>query len=439
MFPRPSKGWIWLLLPVSAAAIFVSATLFYYPGSYNPPSGATSPVEQTSLPSYRPGGGIETLVAREGVLIIDNAHSNSYDPEGELSSLISKVTARGYEAEYLLRRDVPWWSFSRTDRHAFFEDQLRRADSLALILPTIAYAPDEVRAVQQFLRKGGRLLLIGDPGRDHDINSIAAKLGFVFQPGYLYNVVEHDLNYRNILIRDFRPDEVTEGLRTIALHTAGSIRSSGAPLAFTDTNTYSSAEGRPQPFSPLAKSLDGSILAISDMTFLMPPQNGTADNSRLISNIADFLTLGDRDFDLEDFPHFFKDDVEILLGHAELFDTRSLLRSILSDAGVDSRFQVVEDLTKDTVFLGLYQDSLAVSQYLDIAGVQVGETLRTPFSPSMAAEGTAVLMLHEGQDRRVLIVMGKSAGALRGLLDRLESGAFRDGMLSDSLGVFRIP
>jgi hypothetical protein len=250
--------------------------------------------------------------------------------------------------------------------------------------------------------------------------------------------VDHDLNFRNIFVRDFRPDDLTDGLTTIALYNAGSIQTTGQPLAFADTNTFSSMVERVEPFSPMAKSADGRILAISDLSFLRPPQNTAMDNARFISNIADFLTEGERRFDLSDFPHFFKGDVEILLGDASLFEMGARVKSLLSDSRVKSEVRGVEDLTKDTVFLGLYQDSGSVSQYLDAAGVQLEGTLRTRFTPDIAIEGTGVLLLHEGRERRVLVILGDTPATLRRLVDRLQNGAFTGGLVSDTLGVYQL-
>ena len=430
---RPSKVWIWLLLPVSAIAFFGGAPLFYR-GSYSPPPSPRLSVDKIALPSYPSGSSVaEAPVVRQGVLVLDNAHDNAFGTE-DLNTLIARVADRGYEVEFLMRRDVRFGG----GRLALLTEHLRKADSFAVVLPRFPYSPEETEVVRRFVEKGGRLLLIGDPGRPHQINSLADSFGIQFQAGYLYNVVEHDLYFRNIFVRDFRADQATEGLSAIALYTAGSIRSTGAPLAYTDTNTYSSMIERVAPFTPIVKGADEGVLAISDLSFLRPPENSILDNDRLISNLANFLTTGDRSFELTDFPHFFKDDVDILLGSSGLFDTGADLKSAMSDAQIRSEVRGVEDLAKDTVFLGLYQDSLAVAQYLDIAGVQVDDSLRTPFTPDIAIERTAVLVLDEGLDRRVLVILADGPETLRSMVGRLASGTYRDGLVSESLGVYRL-
>ena len=173
-----------------------------------------------------------------------------------------------------------------------------------MALPAVSFESEEIDSLRRFVAKGGRLLLLGDPGRPNSINGVADSFGILFQDGYLYNLKDHDLNFRNILIDEFRADEVTDGLTQIAMYTAGSIKSFGASLAFTDENTYSSMVERVESFTPVVKSDDGNVLAIADLTFLVPPNNSTLDNDRFVSNIADFLTSGDRKLDIRDFPTF---------------------------------------------------------------------------------------------------------------------------------------
>ena len=249
--------------------------------------------------------------------------------------------------------------------------------------------------------------------------------------------MENDLNFQHIFVRNFRPDELTRGLRQVALYTAGSIKSSGTGLAFTDGNTRSSMVERIEPFYPMVQGDDDRVLALSDVTFMIPPQNGILDNDRLVSNIADYLTESQREFELDDFPHFFKDDVDVLLGRADLFDVGTELKAMLSDLQVDSEIRGVEDLRKDTVFLGLYQDASDVAQYLDIAGIQISDTLRTPFTPDIATSRTAIIMLDTTQERHVLIILGDSQSAVSDMVRRLRTGQFRSGLVGAFLSVFR--
>ena len=127
------------------------------------------------------------------------------------------------------------------------------------------------------------------------------------------------------------------------------------------------------------------MLAIADFTFIVPPYNTLLDNDRLLSNLADFLSDNQREYDLGDFPHFYDgsqgDGVDILLGQPSLWDVGLEMRNGLSDYGISSRISEEEDVSRNTVFLGLYEDSPAVGRYLQAAGVSVNETISLAICP----------------------------------------------------------
>jgi hypothetical protein len=187
----------------------------------------------------------------------------------------------------------------------------------------------------------------------------------------------------------------------------------------------------------MVKSPDGGVVAIGDMTFMIPPQDGIYDNGRLVSNLANFLTQSERKFHLADFPHFFKDDVDIVLGGSALTDAGAEMKSLLSGLQVSSAITAVERLDRDSVYLGLYDDAANVAQYLQLAGVQVGSTVRTPFAPDINVEGTAIVVLHQSAGRQVLVILGDTPDSLSRVLDQMSFGDFRDGLLGDFVGVYK--
>jgi hypothetical protein len=170
---------------------------------------------------------------------------------------------------------------------------------------------------------------------------------------------------------------------------------------------------------------------------MVPPQNSVLDNNRLVSNIADYLTTNDREFHLADFPHFFQGDVDILLGQSSLFEVGTDLKSVLSALGTRAEIRGVENFTRDVVYLGLYADSSRVTQYLDIAGVRVDKSLRTPFTADIPLEGTSIVVLHQSKGRDALVILGDSPGTLSSTVALLRSGDFRDGLVGDFVGVYR--
>ena len=430
-----NKTWILALAPITGVLFFGAAFGFFYRGVYEPPP-ANLVAYQDTIPQTLPvRSHVENPVQRNGLLLVDNAHATSYD-ENEISGLLARVADRGYSIEFLGDRSLP--PFRPEERLALLQEKLPKADTFAVILPRVDFKRAELDVVNEFIRKGGRLLLIGDPGRPHDINALAEEFGILFQEGFLYNLVEHDLNFHNILVRDFSPDEVTQGLSEVVFYTAAGVKSSGPKLAFTDENTFSSMVQQVEPFTPIVKSTDGQVLALGDFSFMLPPNSTTLDNDRLISNIADFLTNSDRRFDLADFPYLFRGEVDILLGDAGLFEVGSSMKSILGANNIASQIRGVEDVTRDTIFLGLYEHSSNVAQYLALAGVQIDDEILTPFTPDIARAGTSLVILHESQGRQVLVALAESREDLGETITLLETGDFKGGLLSDNLGVYQV-
>ena len=310
---------------------------------------------------------------------------------------------------------------------------------MAVVLPDEPYTREEVDLVERFVDKGGRLLLVADPTRFHQIDSLAERFGITFQPGYLYDSHDYDLNFQNIKVSEFRQDQITSDLKSIVFYLTGALESTGPALAITGPTTRSVMKENPTTFSTIVRGSKDGVVALGDLTFMVPPRSTVLDNDTLISNLADFLTTGEREFELADYPHFFREEVVVLLGRSSLLNTAARLREDLSSFGIDSSMKRVEDVTKDTVYVGLYEDSSDVAQYLEVAGVHVDETLRIPFIPNIERERTGMIILHTGKERHVLVVLADSQATLENTVDLLGSGFFRKGLLGDFLGVYPNP
>ena len=437
-------GRLGLLLLFGIGTFLAVYFYFYTLEGYNAPPPTVFSLDQIKSPSAAALTQFdESPSIQKGVLLMDGIHGNDFT-KTEMSPLISRVKARGYEVEFMgtVGRFGNFTSLSEDARLTMMEEKLRRADSLAVIVPIDGYSAEEVDLVERFvLRKGGKVLLIADPTRRHLMNNLAERFGLAFQPDFLYNTnpEQYDLNFQNILINNFGEDEVTNGLDQISFYTASSIRTPNPGIAFTDGGIHSSMFEQVEPFYPMVKAAEGKLLAISDMTFMIPPRNAVLDNNKLISNIADYLTSSERTFELADFPGFFRDDVDILVGRSELFDVGGDLKDGLAEFRINASVRRVEDITTDTIYVGLYEDATDVAQYLELAGLDVGDVIRTPFTPDIQREQTAIIMLNSSPDRQVLVLLGDSEGALRDIVVQLSMGSFRDGLVGDFVGVYRTP
>ena len=428
-------GALFLTIAFAGIAFGVGALLFYR-GGYEPPTTqrvAVSEINAPGLPDARPW---EPPVDRPGggTLLIDALHRNSFTPN-EIVALRSKITDLGYDIEFLGEFD----NVEEKARLTALEEQLRGADSFLVIMPRAEYTAAEADLVERFVRKGGKLLLVSDPARPNDANTLAKRFGINFQPDYLFNQFEHDNNFKHIYVKDFQPDEITAGLNTVALYAAGSIRSAGPGLAFTDENTRSSLIENDAAFYPIAWGDSRNVLSVADLTFMIPPNDVVLDNDRLLSNIAEYMTVSNREYDLADFPHFFGKgtdrEVDILLGQAALLPNGTALKNSLAGAGVTANVRGTEDISRDTVFLGLHEDAYIVDHYLRPAGIHVDEVITGPFGMDLELEKTAVTVLDSSQQRDVLVILADSPETLDKAVERLLKGEFRNDLVSDFAGV----
>ena len=381
----------------------------------------------------------EPLIQR-GMFLVDVTHGNDFAKE-EIATLVSRVAGRGYDVEVIGQPGF-FGGFNIMDKRSrldLLEEKLRLAGSMAVVLPDEPYTREEVDLVDRFVDKGGRLLLVADPTRFHQIDSLAERFGITFQPGYLYDSHDYDLNFQNIKVSDFRQDQITRDLESIVFYMTGALESTGPALAITSPTTRSIMIENPATFSPLVRGGKDGVVAVGDLTFMVPPRSTVLDNDTLISNLADFLTAGEREFELADYPHFFQDEVDVLLGSSSLLNTAAQLRENLSSFRVGSSIKGEEDVTQDTVYLGLYEDSSDVAQYLEVAGVHVDETLRIPSIPNIERKRTGMIILHTGKERHVLVVLADSQETLDDTVDLLVSGFFREGLLDDFVGVYPNP
>lgn len=423
--------WKLLVLPVFLVAFLLAALIVFYGGTYTPPplpaiafqeieSVPVASFDQTDQPvfSASPVGD-----DARGHLLIDGAHRNNFG-HSELNVLLSRVSARGYSS-----------SFYDADSRGTLADELSQADAFLVILPVTWFTPDEITAVLNFVEEGGKVLLVGDPGRFFHMNDLSEPLGVFFQPDYLYNLDEYDSNFREIFVRDFAADPITTGVSEAAFYYAGSLSSAGPGLAHTGGQTFSSISEVIGPRSTIVRGAHRNVLAVYDWTFMIPPYSGVKDNARIVSNIADFLTESDRTYRLSQYPRFFEGKVDILAEDPSLVTKAANFKRALSGEGVTSQLQGSENVGRDTVYLGLFNEHSSAARYLEANGILISDTLTTPFATGIPLDDLAVISLNSSGDRDVLVIMADTAEGVGTAILRLQNGAFRNSLVNDHTGV----
>ncbi len=341
------------------------------------------PAKIAEVPTPASSDFVDEPEAGQGYVLLDQAHRNNFQLD-EISFLDGRLAARGFELLQYEGGDLT--------------TALRSVTSFIVITPLDRFTVDEVQAVTAFVKRGGRLLLIGDPTRfdvlvdeeafdfnfiletdEIPLNSLANEFDIIFNGDYLYNTIENEGNFRNIILNHegFMEGDLVGELDKLVFYSAHSLQvGPGAKSLITaDDNTWSSATDRPGGLTLAASSQSDRVLALGDIHFFTEPYYTVFDNIEFISSISDFLVKpSERDYILTDFPYFYQDAIDLIyLGQPDLgpdaFDEIITLQEAFRQVD-QSLFLVAEpDLEHHVLYLGLFNQSEEVKELLDSAGI----------------------------------------------------------------------
>lgn len=320
----------------------------------------------------------------QGAVLLDLAHENNFAME-EVGYLDARLAARGFDLVAYNDGDLA--------------NALRPVTAYVVIAPIRLFTTEEAQAVQQFVNQGGKLLLIGDPTRftaeyvldefgyvidvaiESDkipLNSLANLFGIVFQGDYLYNTVQNEGNFRNIIVEDdgVVGDSLTEGVNKVVFYGSHSLQMEvgGKALFLGDKETWSSATDRPGGLILGGVAANGRVLAVGDIHFLSEPYATVYDNGRLIAGIADFLSQQERRYILTDFPYFFDQPVDLVYSDnpklgPDAFDEIVALQEAFAAVGKTITLQAEPVEGHAQLYLGVYNQADDVEKLLEDAGI----------------------------------------------------------------------
>jgi len=437
---RRTLGLLIPLLLLVLAAVPAARFLWYYRGMPGPRDVPQPDLSRLAVPTPGAGAYVDRPAVGRGLVLVDRAHENLYSAT-ELSVLTARLTARGLTVRELAAGDD-------------LEQALRPASALIVVAPGRAFTPQEIAAVRRFVDRGGRALLVADPTRytvlydDYGeaafadtavlINPLATPFGLSFEDDYLYNVVRHEGNYQNILLRDFAAGALTAGLAEVAFYATHSIHVAGGGLIVADADTHSSTDELGGELAVAALDGTGKVLLLGDLTFMTSPYAGVLDNGRLVANVADFLAAAERRYGLADFPYFFGDEVALVpsggspLGAGPIADSGAL-QAALQAADRRTVVRAAADPARDNLFVGVFSDTAAVADALEAAGIAVqaveaeeGFSYTLTISGTGAVDGTdlALFLLQQGGDQTNLTLLADRGETMPEAVQRLTEGNF---------------
>ncbi len=348
----------------AAALAFFGRALWYYHGVYVGPSVPESTLQSVTSLSNTYSGAAH-IYTPGNLAIFDTGHDNGFTEE-EMGLLAGRLASGGAQVEFI-DSDLP--------------QRLHQATVLVVTVPSSTFNREEVIAVEQFVKKGGRLILIGDPTRVRNVdglNSLASEFGVVYQADYIYNLEKNDGNFRNVIFSNFAKDSpLTDGVKSVVFQTAHSLQAAqDAGIIMGDDNTFVSSSEKPGGVIAVALTGDGNVLSLSDMTFLTAPYNSFADNDRFIDNVVNFALSGQREFTVDDFPYYFGAATDVVYQDSTMldksFDDFNSLRDVMNKAEKSVVLAKSIGSERPYIYLATYDavdDSLKTE--LDVDGVKL--------------------------------------------------------------------
>jgi hypothetical protein len=335
-----------------------------------------------------------------GRVIADLTHANNLLTD-DLTPLRERLAARGIEIGTL-------------DDYTALESTLREATAFVIAVPTYPFSSSERRAIETFVRDGGKLLLISDPTRQVPIpeeelffdpfavffpesavpiiNTLAAEFGLMYFDDYLYDLTSTEGNYRNVRYGDLASGSpLTTGVDELVLFAAHSIRG-GQPLLSGTEHVLSNKRPGETALAPAMISADGRVVALGDLTLLTAPYHTVAGNDQFLSNLADWLATDGRDWSLTDFPYLFDEEVNFVQLKQTDIDPRllvfgSTLQASLNEADIRLTASKTLSPTQDAILAGTFLEQDSIASILHAAGITITLTFsdtETDATPTLA-------------------------------------------------------
>jgi hypothetical protein len=193
-------------------------------------------------------------------------------------------------------RPTPTAGPSTGDESSPLGEELANAD--AFVTFRSDYSAAALDDIESFRESGGHLIVATEPSAGFDAPGAAAldgRLGTTSGPGYVYNMVENDLNYQRVYAEPTGDASLTEGVDRAMFETVTPV-----DTAATDGDVLRPIEGsqlsttRAATDAPVLARDDG-VVVVGDSDVFVPENTQRVDNDALIGNLADFLVENDRE------------------------------------------------------------------------------------------------------------------------------------------------
>lgn len=143
----------------------------------------------------------------------------------DLGSWVQQLEVKGFKAE----------------RHNLAKIPRLPANTRVLVIagPQVNLLPGEVKLITQYVKDGGNLLWLADPGDQHGLQPLAKALGLSFLPGMIVDPTTQALGVsdpRFALVSDYPSPDITGNLNTLTLFPQAVGLKEVPPVGWTSHN-----------------------------------------------------------------------------------------------------------------------------------------------------------------------------------------------------------
>jgi hypothetical protein len=280
-------------------------------------------------------------------------------------------------------------------------------------------------------------------------NQLLESFDLSFSDDYLYNLMENEGNFRNVLLRDFGDHPLTVGLQTVALYAARSVQTvNGTPLLSGDAGTLSSLTDTGGGLAAAALGPSAQTLALGDLSFMTPPYDMVADNARFIQNLAEFLLGGERRPDLHNLPFVFSGPVSVVQSadfslQAETLVALQGMSTALLPAGVSLTFPEAAPSEGDLLVLGLFEPDPELEELIEPLGLVLPAEasdgrLEAPGFGSFNPAGIGFVGLASSEAGATLVLLASDQAGLVSLLETVGLGLLSDCLISGTSALCQV-
>lgn len=165
------------------------------------------------------------------------------------------------------------------------------SDADAFVTFRSDYSEADLEEIESFADDGNAVVSMTDPDEEFGLSgnvALDAHLGVSTEPGYVYNLEDHDLNYQRVYAEPDDDSELTEGVDRAVFPTATPVAVTGGSDVLRPSDGTQLSTTRAATDQPVAVQ-DDNVVKIGTTGFLTPENAQRADNDVLIGNLADML------------------------------------------------------------------------------------------------------------------------------------------------------